>query len=132
MKTLIASLLLATGTLHAASIPSIASCKLELYYSNPWKTTLNVENTRVSGKKAELLSNNLKATGASIKTHTDELGVKRYSTIEKRTVLESRGALEDSCEGIAYAMKVDTCTVDASNQTCETFCKFEWRGLDCR
>lgn len=131
MKLLITFTLFTAGVAHAGSIPSIADCKVT-DRSKIWTGTVKVENTRVTGKAARARAGLLLSMGAEIESTRDILGVNRYSTIELRTVLEKNGTDVDSCEGVYFAVKSETCTYDASQAACETFCKVEWLGEDCR
>lgn len=132
MKILIAALFLTVGFAEAATIRSMNECTVDLYKSNPWKNVFTLENSRVTGKEARAQVRSIKNDGATVAVTVDTLGVKRYSTVEKRTILSKDGSETDECKGMTYALKVETCTVNALNQVCETYCKFEWRGLDCR
>lgn len=132
MKLLMVALFLTIGVAQAASIRSMNECTVELYKSNPWKNFLTLENSRISGKEARAQVHAMKDSGATIQVSVDSLGVNRFSTVEKRTVLSKAGSETDDCTGMTYALKVETCTVNPLKQVCETYCKFEWRGLDCR
>lgn len=132
MKILIAVMFLTIGFAEAGTIRSMNECNVALYKSNPWKNTYTLENSRVNGKEARAQILAIKNDGGAVTATIDTLGVKRYSTVEKRTVLSKEGSEVDSCVGMTYAIKVETCTVNPLKQVCETSCKFEWRGLDCR
>ncbi len=132
MKILIAAFFLTIGFAQAGTISSMDECKVSLYHSNPWKNTFTLENSRVSGKEARAQIRAIKNDGATVTATVDALGVRRYSTIEKRTVLSKEGSEEDACKGTTFALKVETCTMNPLQQVCETSCKFEWQGLDCR
>lgn len=132
MKMLIAALFMTVGFAEAATIRSMNECTVAKYMASPWKNTFTLENSRVTGKEARAQVRTIRNDGATVTAAIDTLGVKRYSTVEKRTILSSEGSLEDECKGMTYALKVETCTVNPLNQVCETYCKFEWRGADCR
>lgn len=131
MKALIAVLLLTSVSAYAKSIPSIAECNVASR-STVNTGTYNIENTRISGKVALKKVNLLKAKKASVESELDILGVKRYETITKNKLLSSNGVEVNSCEGVYYATVADICTVASEKAVCETFCKIEWRGEDCR
>jgi hypothetical protein len=131
MKALLALVLLTCGVAQAKSIPSLDDCKVT-ERSKIWTGNYTVDNTRTVGKVAAKLSNTLKAKRASVEVTSDVLGVKRFETVELETVLEANGTEVNSCEGVYYAIKSETCTVDASQAACETICKIKWNGEDCR
>lgn len=131
MKAILALVLLTCGVAHATSIPSIKDCTVT-DRSKIWTGTVNVENTKLTGEAALKRVRLLVSKGADIEVSKDILGVVRYSTVEMRTVLETNGTNVDSCEGVYYAVKSETCTYDSAKQACETFCKIEWLGEDCR
>lgn len=132
MKFLIAVMFLTIGFAQAGTIRSLNECNVALYKSNPWKNSYTLENSRVNGKEARAQVRDIKNNGATVTASVDALGIKRYNTVVKRTVLSKEGSEEDSCVGMTYALKVETCTVNPLKQVCETSCKFEWKGLDCR
>lgn len=131
MKALLALALLTCGVAQAKSIPSISDCNVD---SRSTISTGNytVENTRITGKAALILSNTLKAKKASVTNTSDVLGVNRFQTVELQTVLDTNGTEVNSCEGVYSAIKASVCTVDASVAVCETICKITWNGEDCR
>lgn len=132
MKLLMAIALTLTTTLSfAATIESMKECTVDLYLSNPWKNSYTLKDSRVSGKLALSKLSSVR-TGGILKVEKDVLGVERYTTVTKTTVLDTRGDDVNSCSGVYSANKVDVCTTDASATVCETFCKIEWRGVDCR
>lgn len=132
MKLLMAiALTLTVSVSFAATIESMKECTVDLYLSNPWKNSYILKNSRVSGTDALTRLSSVR-TGAKIEVEKDVLGVTRYTTVTKRTVLDSRGDDVNSCSGVSFANKVEVCTTDATTTVCETFCKFEWRGVDCR
>lgn len=131
MKALLALVLLTCGVAQAASIPSLADCNVA-DRSTVNTGTYSVANTRVSGKAALGLVNVLKSQNASVQSDLDILGVKRYETVSKNTLVDSNGLEVNSCEGVYYATVSNICTVAAEKAVCETFCKIEWRGEDCR
>lgn len=132
MKILIAALFMTISFAQAGTIRSMNECTVDLYRSNPWKNVLTLEDSRVSGKEARAQVRAIRNNGATVTAVKDTLGVRRYSTVEKRTILSKDGSETDECKGMTYALKVETCTVNPLNQVCETYCKFEWRGMDCR
>lgn len=132
MKLLLALTLALTTTLSfAATISSMEDCNINFYYLNGAKNTYTLKDSRVSGQPASIRLSSVKKGGVS-QVEKDVLGVERYETITKTSLLEVRGEEVNSCEGVYYANKVDVCTTDSKNTVCETFCKFEWRGKDCR
>lgn len=131
MKLLLVFTLLTIGAAQAGSIPSIADCKVT-DRAKIWTGTVKVENTRVINQGARARASLLLTKGAEVETTKDILGIPRYETVELRTVLEKNGTNVDSCEGVYYAVKSEICTVDSNKSACETFCKIEWLGEDCR
>jgi hypothetical protein len=132
MKLLLAlALTLSTTLSFASTISSMSKCTIDLYLSNPWKSEYTLKDSRVSGQAA---LERLSSTRVNAKTDVekDVLGVERYKTITKTTTLETRGDDVNSCSGVTSANKVEICTTDAAATVCETFCKFEWHGVDCR
>lgn len=131
MKLLLTIALLTAGVAQAKSIPSLAECTVASR-STLWTGTTKVENTRITGQAAKNKAMKLSSAGASITPTVDVLGVTRFRTVELRTVLETNGTEVNSCEGVYYAVKSETCTADSAQTVCETFCKIEWLGEDCR
>lgn len=131
MKALLALVLFTCGVAQAKSIPSIEHCQVN-ERSTIFTGNYTVENTRISGKAAVILSNTLRAKKASVTNTSDVLGVNRFQTVELQTVLDTNGTEADSCEGVYSAIKANVCTVDASVAVCETICKIVWNGVDCR
>lgn len=132
MKLLLAILFSLTASLSfAGTIESMDDCKVDLHLSNPWKNSYTLKNGRIIGMAALSKLSALKVTGES-KITKDILGVERFLTVTKTTVLDTRGDDVNSCSGVTFANQVEICTTDASVSVCDTFCKFEWRGVDCR
>lgn len=133
MKALLGLIVLASSSFAVAdSIYNMDECNLALRKSNPWKNNYTLNGSRVTGKAAEAYSKMYLRSGATTETVKDVLGVTRYQVITLVTNLEADGSSVDSCEGISYANRVDICTIDQTAKVCETYCKLEWRGMDCR
>ncbi len=133
MKAIFALSLLTVSSLSfAGTISSMDECSIALYKSNPWKKSYSLSNSRVNGKTANAFASTFLKAGATVQKVTDVLGVNRYDVITLVTTLEQEGTDINSCDGVSYANKVDVCTVDQTTKVCETFCAFDWRGVDCR
>lgn len=133
MKALLGLSVLAFSSIAMAdTIYNMDDCNLALRKSNPWKNKYTLNGSRVTGKAADAYSKMYLKSGAVTETVKDVLGVARYNVVTLVTNLEADGSSVDSCEGISYANRVDVCTLDQTVKVCETYCSFEWRGMDCR
>jgi hypothetical protein len=132
MKLFLAVAITLTSSLSMAStISSMKECTIELYYSNPWKSSYTLKDSRLTGKAAQAKLLSIRPEARSEVTK-DVLGVERFVTVIKRTVLDSRGDDINSCTGVSSAVGVEVCTTDSETVVCETFCSLEWNGMDCR
>lgn len=131
MKLLLIALMM-IGTANASTINSLNECTVDLYKSNPWKTSYIVKGSRTKGLAARSNIRMLLSENAALKTVKDELGVSRYTLTQKKSLLDQVGKDAQTCGGIYRAMKVETCTADSQTAVCETSCELSWRGMDCR
>lgn len=131
MKALLLFSLIYSSFAFGQTINSISECNVALYKSQPDHNLYTLQGSRIEGEAAVLRARHLKDQGI-VKDVFDVLGIKRYEKTEHFTVIDSYGTDLNSCKGVYFALRVDTCTIDEMTQACEVFCKLEWRGVDCR
>ena len=131
MKALLLFSFIFSSFAFGQTINSISECNVALYKSRPDQKYYTLQGSRIEGEAAVLRAESLKSRGI-VKDVFDVLGIRRYEKTEHFTVLDSFGNDLNSCKGVYFALRVDTCTIDETTQTCEVFCKLEWRGVNCR
>lgn len=130
MKAFLLFTIFFSSFVRAQTINSISECNVALYKSQPDQTYYTLQGSRIEGEAAVTRAESLRSKGV-MKNVSDVLGIKRYEKTEHFKVLDSYGTDLNSCKGVYFALRVDTCTIDETTQVCEVFCKLEWRGVNC-
>jgi hypothetical protein len=131
MKALLLFLFIFSSSSFGQTINSMTECNVALYKAQPQQNSYALEGSRIEGETAVLRAERLRTKGL-VKDVFDVLGIKRYEKTEHFTVIDSFGTDLNSCKGVYFALRVDTCTINDTTEACEIFCKLEWRGVDCR